>query len=190
MTFIAKHRRLARLAALTLLLIALLGPWSYERVYVPPPTPCAPPKAQVEGDPYCGLPLSVLWEIAGLLPLTGEMLRGEAPPNQWTAQSFLPCLLLLATIMSLGLALRRDRAQRQGIYLLAWSLSVVAGFAFLQRGYHRPYAPPWGLLLYLGVALAALLLELILAAQPARPTPPRPSPGHSPRPGESRRLSP
>ena len=54
MSTILKNIRTWRALTLILLLIAMLGPWTYERVYVPPP--CTAPNVQVEAfrSQFCG----------------------------------------------------------------------------------------------------------------------------------------
>lgn len=84
MSTIVKNSRTWRAVALILLLIAMIGPWTYERVYVPPPEPCTAPNVQVEGDLYCGIPFSILWEFFGLLRWEGAaaLLTGDIDFSQ------------------------------------------------------------------------------------------------------------
>ena len=189
MSTFGKNSRLYRTVALILLLIAMLGPWSYERVYMPPSTPCAAPNVQVAGDIYCGIPIPIWMEVLGQFRPAADLLTGEVTFSQWASLSILPLMLILP-IVALGMMLFRQRDPHQIFYVLAWALAALAGAGFLQRGYYRPYAPPWGNVLFSAVALTALTLELLRLARTATATPPAPPPGHSPHPGESRQLSP
>jgi len=172
---IDKNSRTWRAIILILLLIAMIGPWTYERVYVPPPEPCAAPNVQVEGDLYCGIPFSILWEFFGLIRWEGAaaLLTGKIGFSRWAAQ-FLPLLLILPIFTTLGLISRKQGSRWQVLNVLAWALAALAGAAYLHRGYFRPYPAPWGNLLYVGVALAALVLELLLLSRSMFPAPPVP----------------
>ncbi len=187
MSTIVKNSSTWRAVALILLLIAMSGPWTYERVYVPPPKPCTAPNVQVEGDLYCGIPFSILWEFFGLLRWEGAVaLVGDIDFSQWAPQflfRFLPLLLILPIFTTLGLISRRQGFRWQVLNVLAWALAALAGVAYLHRGYFRPYPAPWGNLLYVGVALAALVLELLLLARSMFRTPPVPL---APQPMQSR----
>jgi len=188
MSTIDKNSRTWRALALILLLIAMIGPWTYERVYVPPPEPCTAPNVQVEGDLYCGIPFSILWEFFGLLRWEGAaaLLTGDIDFSQWAAQflsRFLLFLLILPIFITLGLISCRQGSRWQVLNVLAWALATLAGAAYLHRGYFRPYPAPWGNLLYVGVALAALVLELLLLARSMFRTPPVPL---APQPTQSR----
>lgn len=186
MSTFSKHPHIWRSIGLLLLLLALFAPWTYEGVYMPPDSPCAWPNSQPAGHPYCGLALPVLLEVAGLIPLAAALLGGDASLSQWAAYSALPLLLTLS-ILALALLLLVRQHARSLLYAPAWALAAVAGSGFLIRGYYKPYALPWGNLLFIAVALAALALECFV---PAGRTPSTLSPGHSTYPGESPRLNP
>lgn len=159
-----------RRAALFLLLVAIFGAWSYEGVYNPPGIPCTWPNAQPEGHPYCGIALPIAWELVGLLPLTAGLLVGEGSLNQWAAQAALPLLLTLS-LVTLGLLLVIRRDVHGLLFACTWVLAAIAGIGFVIRGYYQPYALPWGNLLFIAVALTALLLELfLLPKSPPRTT--------------------
>jgi hypothetical protein len=181
---LVKYGQLWRVAALLLLLIAMFGPWTYERVDMPPSAPCTAPNVQAAGDPYCGIPLPVFLELLGLFRLGAALWGGALSLNQWASLTLLPFLLVLPIVMLSALMLRRRTVRRQTLFLIAWALAALAGAGYFYRGDYRPYAPPWGMLLYIAVALAALLLELLwLRTMP--PTTRRPPPNHSLRQDES-----
>jgi hypothetical protein len=69
----------------------------------------------------------------------------------------LPFLALLLSI------LRRDRQQL--FHVLAWGLAALAAGLFLALGndsFSRAHWALWGILLYIGLAVAVLILELIV----------------------------
>jgi hypothetical protein len=60
MSWINKHKRVWRVAILVLLLVAIMGPWTFDRINVPSEYPCSTPNIRLEGD-FCGTPMSGIW---------------------------------------------------------------------------------------------------------------------------------
>lgn len=80
------NKQLWRAASLILLGVAVLGPWYYERVYMPPEFSCTFPNAKLEGDPYCGLPIPIFLELFGYFRWgagISQLLSGELSLNNW-----------------------------------------------------------------------------------------------------------
>lgn len=57
MFWINENKTIWRMIILFLLLIAFIGPWTYEQIHVPAQYECTPPNFRLEGD-FCGTPLS------------------------------------------------------------------------------------------------------------------------------------
>jgi hypothetical protein len=72
MSWITKHQRVWRVVILVLLLIAMLGPWTFDRTNVPAEFPCSAPHVRLEGD-FCGTPLSGMWIFASLMGVLIDM---------------------------------------------------------------------------------------------------------------------
>ena len=158
MSFIKKPT-LWRTITVILLVTALFAPWSGEGVYLPPDASCTWPNSQPQGHPYCGL----------AIPLVGALLGDNTNRVQWAADAILHLLLLISILPALLLLIRHNR--RPLLFILAWSLAATAAIAFFARGYYRPYALPWGNLLFLAAALVALILELFFLLRRIHPTP-------------------
>lgn len=136
----AKGIHFWRTAALTLLLIAMAGPWVYDLIHVPAQYSCDGPNVRLQGD-FCGLPFPG-FNVFFLLPL-----------------------ILFPVLTTLGL-LRRDEdedSRLRRIHRLAWPLAAIAAAAFILLQLPRPYAPPWGALLYVVVAVVATVVENLSA---------------------------
>jgi len=56
MLWINEHKNVWRVAVLVLLLVAIMGPWAFDRIYVPSEYSCSAPFVRLEGD-FCGVPL-------------------------------------------------------------------------------------------------------------------------------------
>ncbi len=170
MTPLIKNPTLWRTVTAILLFIALLGPWIYEGVYMPPDAPCTWPNSQPQDHPYCGLAIPGILELIMTIPLVGSLFVDSANRAQWAVDATLHLLLLVSILFPALLLLTRHN-HHPLLFILAWSLAATAAIAFLARGYHRPYAPPWGNLLFLAVAFVALILEIFHFLRRKRATP-------------------
>ena len=56
MLWIDKNKRIWRTAILIMLLVSMIGPWSFELINVPSKYPCSSPFIRLEGD-FCGEPI-------------------------------------------------------------------------------------------------------------------------------------
>ncbi len=63
MSWINKHKRVWRVAILVLLLVAIMGPWTFDRINVPSEYPCS---VRLEGD-FCGTPMSGIWIFSWII---------------------------------------------------------------------------------------------------------------------------
>lgn len=147
-----------------LLGVALLGPWYYERVYMPPEFPCTFPNAKLEGDPYCGLPIPIFLEIFGYVRWgagLAALFAREIMFSDWIdVFGVWRPLLILPFFITPVLILGGERSRWRTLSVIAWSLAAAAGGVYLYLAPFRPFSLPWGPLLYLTVALVTLALEL------------------------------
>ena len=175
MAWIREHKRVWRAAALVLLLAAVIGPWAFDRVYVPEEYTCTPPFVRLEGD-FCGLPLSgvkVFPMMAGVLINVGaEVVSGAIAPVERVGEFVLSLggLLLLFPFVSTVLLLRQggsqilQRLHMAGVGLAAGVLLAVGIQNFSQRMWGL-----WGVWLYAEVLAAALVLEVLAFVGKAHP---------------------
>jgi hypothetical protein len=77
LSWLNERRRIWRVIALAALLLAILGPWAFDRTNVPAEYPCTRPHIRLEGD-FCGLPLSGLWGTLLFIEVVASALIGEA----------------------------------------------------------------------------------------------------------------
>jgi hypothetical protein len=61
-SWLNEGKRIWRVITLAVLLLAILGPWAFDRTNVPAEFPCTGPHIRLEGD-FCGIPMSGLWGI-------------------------------------------------------------------------------------------------------------------------------
>jgi hypothetical protein len=170
MNEINKHKRVWRTAALVLLVMAFIGPWAFEEIHVPAEYPCSPPYTRVEGD-FCSVPgwkgthvLIII--VGGFFASIVQLVTGSGPFFPDPAGSLLRAFFLLPLILPflalLLSILRRDRQQL--FHVVAWGLAALAAGLFLALGndsFSRILWALWGILLYIGLAVSMLALELL-----------------------------
>ena len=169
-----EHKNVWRVAVLVLLLVAIMRPWGFDVVNVPSEYPCSAPYIRLEGD-FCGIPLSGVWAygwwLNGMVAGSRGLLRGAVSFVDW-ARGFLfgllLCLFLLPVISTLLLILRGDRQRRQVFHLVAWGLAASLGVCVGMSRYPRLFWVLWGVWLYVGLAVGALTLEVLVLAAGTR----------------------
>ena len=160
MSTLIENKRTWRTAALILLAIAMLGPWAYDLINVPAQYSC---DVRLEGD-FCGVPISLLMGLGALFGSFLGILSGDIAIGQDPFTLTLP-LMLLVFIMpmftNLYLLRHNEQARWQVFNVTAWGLAAIAAGVYLGLSGLRPHVLPWGVLLYVVVALGVLALELL-----------------------------
>lgn len=167
MSWIYEHQRNWRIALLILMVLALMGPWVFDRINVPAKYDCAP-NVRLEGD-FCGVPMtgmnSILWIGSGLAFMIFGLLTGEFALFERIRELLIAWLLLfplLPFISTLLLILRGSNRQRQVFTILAWILALVGDLFIGLANYPRLFWALWGIWLHAAVAVCALTLEIIV----------------------------
>lgn len=172
MSWITKHPRIWRTAGLVLMLVAISGPWGFDRIHVPAQYPCSAPNVRLEGD-FCGLPLSLTYSLLGFF---GD-LRGTVSTLVRYPLSVLSILPLLPILSTLLLLLPGRRSRSLWFHLAALSLGAlatlfVAGLGFSLANWALGVAwMLWGLWLYVAVTTALLLFEVLTFRRRGTPAP-------------------
>jgi hypothetical protein len=160
MTWINDKQRLWRPVALLLLLVAIAGPWGFDRIHVPSPYTCSTPHVRLDEN-FCGLPLSLAWALqGGSFSDLGSMLRSLAT-YPLTALIFLPLLPFISTMLLLP-------GERRRAYTMQLVVLGLVGGAILALQLLPPWRGHWalwGIWLYSGVIAALLLLEILALCQ-------------------------
>jgi hypothetical protein len=161
MSALIENKRIWRIAAPILLAIAILGPWAYDLIHVPAQYNCNGPHVRLEGD-FCGLPISLLMGLGaffGALLGVGDMAIGMDPLSLTLALMLLVFITPMFT--NLYLLWHNGQARWRVFNVIAWGLAAITAGVYLGLSAFRPHAPPpWGVLLYVVVALGVLALEL------------------------------
>jgi hypothetical protein len=161
------HKNIWRVAIFTLLIVAIIGPWWFDQIYVPSKYTCSSPFIRLRDD-FCGTPMSGIWIFVGLanrvFESAVEMVTGATVIIDsvyailhillYISLAFLLMLPLFSTWL---LILRGDRWRQQLFHIVSWSLGVL--WVIYIFGFHWPWSL-WGLWLYIGLAVSALILEI------------------------------
>ena len=153
MIHLVKNRRTWRAAAVILLVLALSGPWAYDLLNVPAQYLCNAPNVRLQGD-FCGRPISLL-SASGVIVASPII--------------FILPFFTLPIFTTLPLLRRDEKEHHKTFNTIAWVLAAVASTLFLGLSAFGPYAPPWGLLLYVVVTFTVLVLERLPPMQSSKP---------------------
>jgi hypothetical protein len=177
-----EYKKVWRGAVLVLLLVAIMGPWTFDRIYVPSKYSCSSPFVRLEGD-FCGVPLrgiTVFYFMASaFINISVELVTGVTAltdrAGEFLFSAFLPLLFVLPLVSTFLLILRGDRRRRQVFSIVTWGLaagvSLLAGVLMGLFDGLKYFRFLWGISLYIGLALIALVLEvstLVVASDPHR----------------------
>jgi hypothetical protein len=200
MAWINEHKRVWRVAILALLLVAIMGPLSFELVNVPAEYPCSAPFIRLEGD-FCGTPTLGIQYLVGTIVgvinrgvglvtgATGLASRGDELFREFLFMIVVPFLLVLPFFSTLLLLARGDRrhlvlypvpvgpgqvrpstGRRLAFNIVAWSLAAGAGLLLGVPNVLRPgWWMSWGIWLYIGLTVSALILEVLTLVAGTRP---------------------
>ena len=176
MLWIHEHKNVWRVVTLVLPLVAIMGPWAFDRIYVPSEFACSAPFVRLERD-FCGVPLrgtTVISFMAGAFINIGVELVTRAigladRAGEFLFGSFL-FLVALPLFSTLLLILRGERRRRQVFNLVAWGLAAGIGLFIGMSSHPRLFWVLWGIWLYIGLAGSALILEVVTLAAGRRPS--------------------
>ncbi|HEX5837201.1 MAG TPA: hypothetical protein VFY26_05170 [Anaerolineales bacterium] len=164
MTWLSRDRSLVRFTLVILLVISILGPWAFDRIYVPDEYTCESPFVRIDGD-FCGSPMSWLslfsWFTDGFLTTLRHLIAGLFAGQ---AREFLAVLLVMLPVLpffsTLLLMWRKNSARLKTMHLIAWGLGCLFPLLIIAFEWDGPVLKLWGLWLYFLLAIGALLVEI------------------------------
>lgn len=160
-----------RVILLALLSLALMGPWTFDRINVPAEYPCYAPVVRLYGD-FCGVPLSgiqlLTWMASCFVTAGIVLVTGSVGFSDWIRQlvfSMLGMLVLLPILSTLLIILRGAGRRLQVFNLAAWVVALGGCLLVVISGYPKFFWALWGVWLYLGLAAGSVVLEVIALKQ-------------------------
>ena len=166
-----KTKRGWRIFFLVLLLLSIVGPWVFDKLYIPSENPCS---VRLDEN-FCGTPMPGIWVLSVFFLLFGgsivDLVKGAAVEYDLT-RAFLGSLLGLSLVLPFVSTLlvinRGDRRPRLAFHMIACSLAFSIGlFVGLSLHFNRFWLL-WGIWLYVAVLASALILELVALVEKMR----------------------
>lgn len=166
MSWVNGNKHIVRVIILVLFIVSLLGPWAYDLINVPAEYTCSLPNVRLYGD-FCGLPMA--W-FFGFMMFAGEFFHilrelitgsfiGRGRELFGLVLYILPSLPLLTTLLLLW---KKDSPRLRIFHILAWGLGCVFPLFALFFQPNVQFLRLWGPWLYIGVAVSAVVFELLM----------------------------
>lgn len=167
MLWIDKNKRIWRTAILIMLLVSMIGPWSFDLINVPSKYPCSSPFIRLEGD-FCGEPILGIrilsFMIFGMVSSSMGLASGGILFIDWARQflfsSFL-FLLIFPIITTILLIMGKESRSLRTIHMIAWGMAFGLAFLLGLSNFSRHLWGLWGILLFIGLTVSILTLELL-----------------------------
>jgi len=169
MVRILERKQTLRVASLALLILALIGSWTYDVIYVPAEYACSPPTIRLEGD-YCGMLLSgirvIFFLLEAFVSISVGFLTGTAVFAD-RAREYLFTLFFLFPLLpffSTALVIFKSNSHRRQIFnLLSWGLALIIGSYWSLITIATPHPEKWrlwGIWSYMVLTIGVLILEI------------------------------
>lgn len=170
MSFLIEKSVLRRRFVLALLIVSMLGPWSFDLLNVPAQYPCGKPSVRLYGD-FCGYPMpgfaGVLWAAGSSFTMLDALIRGNSAGRLPELLSTISAWIILLPFFSILFLIGNPGSRRlQGINLIAWGLAGLVTLAAIVLQTSREqvglfFYLLWGLWLYLLLAIGTTLFEIL-----------------------------
>ena len=171
MQWISDHKTVWRVAVLMLLVVAVIGPWTYTADGVPPPEWCDEPNILLESGRCVRLVsgASVLTFMTNVFPeMSVGFVTGEITLPGRGREFFFSFLLTLGSILvvlpvisTLLLILGRSRRRLRVFQVAAWGVAELLALPLAVIDLSKLRFVVWGIWLYVALADVALTLELL-----------------------------
>ncbi|TEU19425.1 MAG: hypothetical protein E3J21_03745 [Anaerolineales bacterium] len=180
MSWINEHKSVGRVAVLMLLLVAIMGPWTYSADGAPPAEWCHDPFILLENGRCVGLMsgATILTFMArAFLSMSVGLVTGVtvfADRAGEFLREFLFTMVLFPLVLpffsTLLLIRGGDPRRRRVFHLTAWGLAALSALPLLMSASELPPGQLWGIWLYIGLAASALTLESLALVAGRRPS--------------------
>jgi len=178
MVFSAGNVAVWRLLILALLVVAMLGPWTFDLINVPAQYACGKPFVRLYGD-FCGSPMSgfraLPWLFAGFGILI-DLIMGNTAGLFPRFMALLLMWIIVFPFLSIVLLLRKNASRRlQLLNLTAWALGGLAtlttfGLQFSREQFVQFFYLLWGIPVYVLIAIGTVIFESLVLRSSTRPS--------------------
>jgi hypothetical protein len=179
MSWINEHDNIGRVTVLVLLLVAIMGPWTYSPDGAPPAEWCREPFILLEKDRCVGLVSGatvIIFMTRALFSLSAGLLMGATVLPDRARELFgtflfvvLLFLLVLPVFTTLLLIRRAGSRRLRPFHLAALGVATVLSVLPVLFDSALHSGRFWGIWLYIGVAASVLILEVRALVAGSRP---------------------
>ncbi|MCK4725285.1 MAG: hypothetical protein KAT29_05775 [Anaerolineales bacterium] len=172
MAWINRRKNVVRVAVLILLLVAIVGPWTYTSDGMPPAEWCRDPNILLENGRCVRLVPGaevLTFMIGAFLSLNVQLVNGtlvlaDRARELFSVYLFMVLLFLLVQpfFSTQLLIFGSDRPPRRMYHLIAWGLAAaISSILLLASFWSMLPTGLWGIWLYVAVAASVLVVELL-----------------------------
>jgi len=171
MAWLHQSKNVVRGAVLILLLVAIVGPWTYSSDGAPPAEWCRDPNILLENERCVRLVSGIevlTFMTSGFLSMNVQLAKGTLVLADRAREFFgvflfvvLLFLLVQPFFSTLLLIFGGDRPRRRMYHVATWGLAaVISALLLVASCWSGLHTDLWGIWLYVGLAASALAVEL------------------------------
>lgn len=149
-----------------MLVLAMIGPWFFDRVSVPQPYTCSLPNVRLDDD-FCGVPTSITWLLVGVpsqfVYLMKGLITGVSRPyvtSEWLAMLF-SIFLILPFFSTLVLVIWQKYNWLSIFQRISLGSAAGTGLLIGILGFSASSWMLWGLWLYMCLIVSMLKFEVL-----------------------------
>lgn len=168
MLWFKEHKGNWRIAFLIMLAVAMVGPWFFDRIWVPQPYTCSLPNVRLD-DVFCGVPTSITWLLAGVPSqftyLVNELITDSTSNYAATEWLFIlfSIFLIFPFVSTPILILWQGQRYWSAIHRVALGLAAATGLLIGILDFSVASWMLWGVWLYTGLTISMWILEFLIA---------------------------
>ena len=166
MLWFKEHKRSWRAFFLVMLVVAMFGPWSFDRVSVPLPTTCSFPSIRLD-DVLCSSPVPMAWLLAEIPSQLTYLMNGliaGVPPISVASELLyilLSVFLILPFLSTPVLIIWEKRQRWVAFHRMALGLAVGTSLLIGIIGLFIGNWALWGAWLYTFLTAGLLMAEIL-----------------------------
>ena len=178
MSWVSEHKNAWRVTVLVLLVVAMVGPWTYSSDGVPPAEWCDDPLILLENGRCVKLVSGaeiVAFIVTAFFHISVGLVKGETVLADRARESLFVFLFMVGTFLvvlpffsTLVQVLGRGRRRMRVFHVITWRLAAPLALLLAVLLVSGPYAKLWGVWLYVALTAVALTLELLALAGDSR----------------------
>jgi hypothetical protein len=151
-----------------MLVIAVIGPWFFDKIWVPQPYICSLPNVRLD-DVFCGVPVSIDWLLAGIPSQFTYLVNGliTGSTSNYAAAEWLFILfasfLMFPFVSTPILILWQEQRYWSAVHRVALGLAAGTGLLIGILDFSVASWMLWGVWLYICLTISMWRLEFLVA---------------------------